>query len=536
MADKHGPITITVPDNCRDWVPFSTDTQEETEFGGNGRRKRLISFRANDGSLCGKDGKPHDWGDFKANGKACSALMELSGKKISDLAAGENGDLLVFPRDLKDGEDQLDKTDDPVYDFDNNPDNPRIKTGNVMGFVGFPNGTQLMIRSRFSNFANGENDGKNNGKNERFHDWFLQYLLGKVFNFSPAAFKLDFTKGEEGILDFMAFFFVSAFRNAMRQGVYRAYRTFEHDDANVRGPIDIPRQISRNTPFAGKIAYHSRERSADNDVTQLVRHTIEFIERRPNIRYLLRDPNVRSDVQEIRNVTPSYSPMALRSVLNANVRPLRTAYFDKYIPLQYICRQILRHKKLSYGMSGKEKIHGILFDGSWLWEQYMCRMIMEAGLDVVHPDNRTGKDPVLPFENSSIGRFFPDFYARDQRFVLDAKYKRLIGADGKEGNNPDSQDLQQVIAYMHVLDAEYGVFLFPCPVSSESQSDEPYSLGKLKGKGGEMFTIPFYVPQETGGEEFNAYAERMGEAEKAFQKKLKKFAAKASASSWLTVD
>ena len=527
---KQGPITIIVPDNCRDWVPFSPGEQEETESNGGGQNTTISFFAIGQ--------KPCQWEDFGNNpkGDAYDALLKHTGKTISDLASDEDGGLLIFPPNLKAGEDRLDKTDDNVYDFGWDKVNPRIKTGNVMGFIGFNNGTQLMIRSRFSNFANGENDGKNNGKNDGLHDWFLQYLLSKVFNFSPAAFKLDFTKGEEGILDFMAFFFVSAFRNAMRQGVYRAYRTFERDDANVRGPIDIPRQISRNTPFAGKIAYHSRERSADNDVTQLIRHTIEFIERRPNLRYLLRDPNVRSDVQEIRNVTPSYSPMALRSVLNANVRPLRTAYFDKYIPLQYICRQILRRKKLSYGMSGKDKIHGILFDGSWLWEQYMYRMIMEAGLDVVHPDNRTGKDPVLPFEHSSIGRFFPDFYARDQRFVLDAKYKRLIDDDSEEGRNPDSQDLQQVIAYMHVLDAKHGGFLFPCPASSESQSDEPHSLGKLKGKGGEMFTIPFYVQQETKGEEFNAYAERMGEAEKAFQKKLKKFAAKASASSWLTVD
>ncbi len=516
MAGKQGPISITVPDNCRDWIPFLTGEQAEAESNG-GRQNTTISFLAKSQKLC-------QWKDFGNNPKSDThdALLKHTGKTISDLASDGDGRLLVFPPDLKSGEDRLDKTDDHVYDFGVDKDNPRIKTGNVMGFIGFENGTQLMIRSRFSNFTNGENDGKKG-------DWFLQYLLGQVFNFSPAVFKLDFTKGEEGILDFMSFIFVSAFRNAMRQGVFRTYRTFKRDDANVRGPIDIPRQISRNTPFAGKIAYRSRERSTDNAVTQLVRHTIEFIERQPRTRYLLRDPKVRSDIQEIRNATPSYSPLALRDVLNANVRPLRTAYFDKYIRLQDICRRILRRKKLSYGASDKGKIYGILFDGSWLWEQYMYRMIVEAGLNVVHPDNRTGRDPVHPFLRSPIGRFFPDFYNLDKRFVLDAKYKRLIGNDGKEGHNPDSQDLQQVIAYMHILDAEYGGFLFPRKASSESQDGEPwtkdrcpfgYPLGTLDGKGGKMFTMPFDVPQETEGEKFEAYAARMKSAEKAFQKKL----------------
>ena len=36
-----------------------------------------------------------------------------------------------------------------------------------------------------------------------------------------------------------------------------------------------------------------------------------------------------------------------------------------------------------------------------------------------------------------------------------------------------------------------------------------------------MFTIPFYVPEERGKEEFGTYAERMRVAEEEFQKRLK---------------
>ena len=59
--------------------------------------------------------------------------------------------------------------------------------------------------------------------------------------------------------------------------MYKQYITRKNNDANVRGVIDVNRHIRYNKPFNGKIAYSTREYSYDNDVTQLIRHTIEFI-------------------------------------------------------------------------------------------------------------------------------------------------------------------------------------------------------------------------------------------------------------------
>lgn len=45
--------------------------------------------------------------------------------------------------------------------------------------------------------------------------------------------------------------------------------------------IDIARDIKKNTPFIGNIAYSQREFSYDNSLMDLVRHTIEFIKQKP---------------------------------------------------------------------------------------------------------------------------------------------------------------------------------------------------------------------------------------------------------------
>ena len=63
----------------------------------------------------------------------------------------------------------------------------------------------------------------------------------------------------------------------MRKGIFRQYRRFEYNNANIKGNIDIARHIKLNTPFTGKVAYSTREFTQDNELMQLVRHTIEFI-------------------------------------------------------------------------------------------------------------------------------------------------------------------------------------------------------------------------------------------------------------------
>lgn len=37
----------------------------------------------------------------------------------------------------------------------------------------------------------------------------------------------------------------------MRQGIYREYQNFKHNDAKLKGTIDWKRHIAQNIPFAG---------------------------------------------------------------------------------------------------------------------------------------------------------------------------------------------------------------------------------------------------------------------------------------------
>ena len=181
-------------------------------------------------------------------------IEKISSHKISELRSDSDSTLLIFPFDLDQYGDNI-KNEVVCKIKDNN-----IHTGNIMGFVGV-NDTQITIRSRFDS--------------SQREDFFMHYMLQKVFSIN--IFDLKHSSSNESVFDFILYLFPYYLKKALRQGVFKQYQTKHFNDANIRGVINVNRHMSNNIPFAGKVAYRTREHSNDNLVTQLIRHTIEYI-------------------------------------------------------------------------------------------------------------------------------------------------------------------------------------------------------------------------------------------------------------------
>ena len=100
---------------------------------------------------------------------------------------------------------------------------------------------------------------------------------------------------------------------------------------------------------------------------------------------------------------------------------------------------------------GKHKVFGILFDGAWLWEEYVNSLV---GNYFYHPMNKAGKDKQWLF-GGNTGLIYPDFIGRNDRYrvIADAKYKPI-------GNIANS-DYLQVLAYMFRFDSKKAFYLYP---------------------------------------------------------------------------
>ena len=374
-------------------------------------------------------------------------LKKLAEPTISNLSLEDYPNLLVFPQDLDVYGDKI--GDAHIFEVKEQ----KLLTGNIMGFIGCGN-TKVSISSRF---AKGEND------------YFLHYMLQKVFAIN--LFELQFNADEESIFDFLLYLLPSFLKRAIRQGIYREYQTRIYNDANVKGRIDVSRHIQQNMPFTGRIAYTTREYEYDNHLTQLIRHTIEYIEHHRYAGNILHnDEDTIDAVKRIRQVTTSYNRNERQNVMNQNLRPISHPYFGEYRPLQLLCLQILRQDEMKYGRNDDE-IYGILFDGAWLWEEYLNTFLADIGFE--HPRNKEGKGHKSLFVGGS-GWCYPDFYSSEM--VLDAKYKWY-----KDWDNVQTKDLYQVISYMHILNLKKGGYIVPVDWIGMKPPTKT-----LNGMGGEM--------------------------------------------------
>ncbi len=363
------------------------------------------------------------------------ALFPLADKKIKDLCK-ENEHLLIFPYSISDTEDRI--GDETVFSIvsTRESDSVRIGTGNIMGFIGIGN-LQIKIQSRFD-------------KNR--DDYLLHYMLQRVMSFN--LFDLNHNNAQEDVFDFIMFLFPSFLKEAMRQGLYREYQNFKHNDTNIKGPIDIGRHIARNIPFRGNFAYSTREYSQDNNLTELIRHTIEFMKTKKYGQSILNiDSETAQNVEAIVEHTPNYNKNDRNIVISKNLRMKIHPYYTGYRPLQALCLQILRMEEIKYGDSEKE-LSGILFDGAWLWEEYINTLLRKVGYK--HAENKKGLGRICIFKENR-GYRYPDFYKDD--VVLDAKYKRI--GDCKTVDGVGRDDIHQVYTYAAALKSKKCGFVAP---------------------------------------------------------------------------
>ncbi|MBR3419904.1 MAG: hypothetical protein IKG82_14550 [Oscillospiraceae bacterium] len=356
-----------------------------------------------------------------------SDILALT-SKIGDKTLGqlEGEGIFVFPELVNDADD-LTKDQMILQSVDG-----KYRTSNVMGFLGAGN-ERLTITSRF---ASGE------------HDFFFQYMLEKVLDFPNIVDLKTDASHENRLFHLLLFLFPYYLKQAMRKGLFKTYIRKQYNDPNVKGVIDIPRHISKNTPFIGNIAYNQREYSYDNTVTELIRHTIEFIKRKPYGRQIL--VKVKDEVQLIVEATQQYELYDRRKVVTDNSHnPIRHAYYREYRALQHLCLLILKNQEYNIG-SGSHQINGILFDGAWLWEEYINSLVGEM---FYHPTNRNGGGKQWLFSGNK-GLIYPDFIGKNQqRIIADAKYKPFRNIYG--------DDYLQLLAYMLRFDAKAGYYFYP---------------------------------------------------------------------------
>ena len=399
-------------------------------------------------------------------------------RTLDNLSKEDN--IFIFPNDLKNSPD-LEK-DQKIFETVNQ----KIKTGNVIGFLGCGQ-ERLTISSRFSDESN---------------DHFLHYLLQKVLHINLTSLDVALSR-EDKLYQLLMYLFPKYLQAALRKGLYKEYQRFSHNDSHVKGVIDVRNHLKKNLPFTGNIAYTTREFTYDNPLMQLIRHTIEYIKTQKSFGALL-DSN-RETIAEVTRVTSAYKLADRAKFIRINkTKPLRHAYFREYRKLQELCLMILNREKHGLGYQ-EQKIHGILFDVAWLWEEYVYTLLPKGFL---HPRNKEKKGGILVFSDGKR-KVYPDFYDRERKIVLDAKYKKLEFTE--KGIN--REDLFQLISYSYILEAEKAGLIFPSIEQSVNSE-----IGKVEGHGVLLKKWSIQIPQKVSS--YSEFCEKMESCEEIFKRNI----------------
>ena len=385
--------------------------------------------------------------------------------------------IFIFPNDLKNSSDL--ERDQKIFETFNQ----EIKTGNVIGFLGYGQ-ERLTIASRFSDESN---------------DHFLHYLLQKVLNINLTSLDVGLSP-EDKLYQLLVYLFPKYLQAALRKGLYKEYQRFFHNDSHVKGVLDVGNHLKKNLPFTGNIAYTTREFTYDNPLMQLIRHTIEYIKTQKSFGALL-DSN-RENMAEIVRVTPAYKLADRAKIIRMNkIKPIRHAYFREYRKLQELCLMILSREKHGLGPQA-QRVHGILFDVAWLWEEYVYTLLPK---DFIHPRNKDKTDGISVFSNRER-KIFPDFYHKELKIVLDAKYKKLEFTE--RGIN--REDLFQLISYSYILEAEKAGLIFPSMEQSINSE-----IGEVAGYGAQLKKWSIQIPQNASS--YNEFCKMMENSEENFK-------------------
>ncbi|ORO48697.1 McrC family protein [Streptococcus oralis] len=408
----------------------------------------------------------------------------LLDRTLDNLSQEDN--IFIFPNDLMNSPD-LDK-DQKILETVNQ----EIKTGNVIGFLGCGQ-ERLTISSRFSDESN---------------DHFLHYLLQKVLNINLNSLDVGLSP-EDKLYQLLVYLFPKYLQAALRKGLYKEYQRFFHNDSHVKGVLDVGNHLKKNLPFTGNIAYTTREFTYDNPLMQLIRHTIEYIKTQKSFGALL-DSN-RENMAEIVRVTPAYKLADRAKIIRMNkIKPIRHAYFREYRKLQELCLMILSREKHGLGPQA-QRVHGILFDVAWLWEEYVYTLLPKV---FIHPRNKDKTDGISVFLNDKNHenrkrrdrKVYPDFYDRERKIVLDAKYKKLEFTE--KGIN--REDLFQLISYSYILKAEKAGLIFPSIERSVNSE-----IGEVAGYGVLLKKWSIQIPQKASS--YSEFCEMMENSAEMFK-------------------
>lgn len=371
-------------------------------------------------------------------------------------------------------------------------------TTSFVGFLQYK-GRIVIIRSRF------EDPERNAGE-------LFQFMLEKVLLIPRLLWNKDTGMGVGSFRALLPYLFLRQLQEAYGVGAYRQYQSRPYNDSRPKGHIDIPRHIRLNPMMEnGRVAYSTREYTADNPINHLILAAWQTIREDPELReitekLLKSKPEFYQPLKELSLElgVGNLNAAQKRQLLQQTNRPIVHQVYRRYEAVRRTAVLILRHLGFNQPVEDHHTVTGMLFPMDLMWELLLEKTVFAQvqRRKIIRHISTQEKIPILmPLPKadplSAKRTIKPDFMLDYDKVhctaaaVMDAKYKEIwaeayyslddrtdtAAEDDEEtddGGNPSDkskktpwrdnrirEDSFQLLSYMLITRAPFGGILFP---------------------------------------------------------------------------
>ncbi len=402
-----------------------------------------------------------------------------------------------------------------------------LRTEGYIGFVQIRE-YQIFIKSRFD----GENDNN-----------FTNYLISKALDINARLFDRMHVPAERAraMEKLLAVAFVQKVRQAYKKGIFRQYRTFERNDAKVKGKIDFTRHIKYNPLPNGRIAYSYREYTPDNDMNRLFLTAYEELMKRHGglMRILLeRERTVTECITKMKNFVSPVSKQETQKLLKKTNKKIRHSIYKDWEDVRKISLMVLRHFGYFVPEKGEKESIGVVVSVAGLWENYLLNLLRtipgfegieyQKSVPIFQNKKETETEEKLKARKRLSSQIIMDFYIKREEsgIVLDAKYKPMWSSLLKEPNSRlPLPDFYQVMFYANAMHCEKCGIL--CPVNGDGKdilqirpSDPVAGMPEFGVNG---LVVPSISEAGDEKESYEKFKQAMKQAEENFKGRIKEF-------------
>ncbi len=303
------------------------------------------------------------------------------------------------------------------------------------------------------------------------------------------------------------YLFILSLQKACLLGFPQEYAKRECRSLGVHGNIDLPRYVSRDIPFRGKISCCKNERRIVQPIADVLYTALKASRKEIRDLGLSRISSIMSELSS----DASRNRLTVRTIEQAKRhKSLENPIFSPFRRTLEYAELVLRKKGIIESEYAKAEISGYLLDVSSLWESYLAGLLRN-GL----PDWQILEQEELNlYPGAFYGRKnYPDFVLKrdvegvKECAVFDAKFKKMEF----KGKDVDRMDLFQIHSYAGYfrLHCGYGKLkacglLYPLSKNQNSEKDvvakgnvEALPLYGISGAEEKFFIDGVYVGEKT---------------------------------------